>query len=112
MTSRAEIAPEDESPCTTCGACCAYSSEWPRFTTESDAALERIPAHLVADNQAGMRCEGDRCAALAGRIGVATSCTIYADRPDVCRACMPGDDACQMAREKYGLPIIAGALVF
>jgi|GEM_PF-3617121 len=23
--------------CQTCGACCSYSSEWPRFTMESDA---------------------------------------------------------------------------
>ena len=41
-----------------------------------------------------MRCDGDRCSALSGRIGVATSCTIYAVRPEVCRTCMPGDAEC------------------
>jgi hypothetical protein len=43
---------------------------------------------------------------LAGEVGVATSCTVYADRPDVCRECQPGDDACAMARRRYGLPPI------
>jgi Fe-S-cluster containining protein len=89
------------SPCTTCGACCAYSAEWPRFTCEEEDAIARLPESLVT--LSGMRCEGDRCAALSGIVGVATLCTVYADRPDVCRACEPGDDACQMARERYGL---------
>jgi uncharacterized protein len=50
-----------------------------------------------------MRCIGDRCAALTGRIGVSTSCGIYALRPDVCRACDPGDDACLTARRHFQL---------
>jgi uncharacterized protein len=65
--------------CQSCGACCAYSANWPR-------------------------CDGDRCAALAGKIGVATSCTIYDVRPEVCRSCMPGDAECDMARKRHGLP--------
>lgn len=103
----ADIGSGDASPCTVCGACCSYSSDWPRFTTESDAALDRIPLALVDDSLSGMRCDEARCSALVGRVGVQTSCAIYADRPDVCRACLPGDDACQMAREKFGLPLIA-----
>jgi len=93
-----------EGPCQSCGACCAYSSNWPRFTTEEDAALDLIPPSLVNERGAGMRCDGDRCSALSGRIGVATSCTIYAIRPEVCRTCMPGDAECGMARRKWGLP--------
>ena len=95
-----------ENPCVSCGACCAYSENWPRFSTEDDAALELIPAALVNTRQSGMRCEGDRCAALSGKVGVATSCTIYAVRPDVCRTCMPGDVECTMARKKFGLPAL------
>ncbi len=53
------------SPCTTCGACCSYSAEWPRFSTEDDEALARIPEALVAENLSGMRCDGERCMALA-----------------------------------------------
>ena len=68
---------------------------------------DRIPAALVNDRLSGMRCEGDRCAALHGRIGVTTTCTIYAIRPEVCRTCMPGDPECAMARKKYGLAPIS-----
>ena len=91
--------------CQNCGACCAYSSDWPRFSLESEAALARLPEALVAADLSGMRCEGDRCSALLGKIGSATACSVYADRPDVCRACMPGDDECLMARTRHGLPV-------
>jgi len=96
----------ETSPCLACGACCAYSANWPRFSTEDDAALDLIPAEFVNESASGMRCEGNRCAALKGRIGEATACTIYAVRPDVCRTCMPGDVECTMARKKYGLPVL------
>lgn len=89
--------------CRSCGACCAYSREWPRFTLEDDADLARIPAAFVDDGLARMRCHGDRCAALAGEIGVSTACTVYDVRPQVCRACLPGDDACRLARARFGL---------
>lgn len=89
--------------CQACGACCAYSAEWPRFSLEDDAALARIPPGFVDDANARMRCEGDRCAALTGEVGVATACAVYPVRPDVCRACLPGDAACLMARRRFGL---------
>jgi Fe-S-cluster containining protein len=93
-----------DNPCQTCGACCAYSRNWPRFTIEDDAALDLIPAELVNERLSGMRCDGERCCALAGKIGEATSCGIYAVRPEVCRICMPGDPECTLARRKFGLP--------
>ena len=96
-----------ENPCVSCGACCTYSETWPRFSTEDDATLNLIPSALVNARGAGMRCEGDRCAALSGKVGVATSCTIYAVRPEVCRTCMPGDAECAMARRKFGLAVLA-----
>jgi Fe-S-cluster containining protein len=92
-----------EEVCQACGACCAYSAEWPRFSLETDAALAAIPHAYVDDARGRMRCVGDRCAALEGRIGVATACAVYAVRPDVCRACLPGDDACRIARRRVGL---------
>jgi len=95
----------DPTLCRSCGACCAYSREWPRFSTESDAALARIPPALVDDGNNRMRCHGDRCAALVGTVGQATSCAIYDLRPDVCRACEPGGEACRMARQKFGLAV-------
>jgi uncharacterized protein len=92
-----------ENFCQSCGACCSYSANWPRFTVEDDAALDLIPAHLVNDRLSGMRCEGDRCCALAGKIGETTSCGIYAVRPEVCRTCEPGDAECTMARRRFGM---------
>jgi len=93
----------DGAICQSCGACCDYSRAWPRFTLEDDAAIDRIPPALVAADGSGMRCEGERCAALAGSVGTAVTCTIYAVRPIVCRDCLPGDDACTMARAARGL---------
>ncbi|MSP47894.1 MAG: YkgJ family cysteine cluster protein [Alphaproteobacteria bacterium] len=99
-------APPDEVTrydCQSCGACCSYSRDWPRLTLEDDAAIARISAEFRDDDSGRMRCEGDRCAALVGTVGVSTSCAIYAVRPEVCRACLPGDDACRIARERFGL---------
>lgn len=50
-----------------------------------------------------MRCEGHRCAALVGEVGIATACAVYEVRPEVCRACLPGDDECRTARSRFGL---------
>ncbi len=95
-----------DSPCQACGACCSYSSNWPRFTIEDDAALDLIPEKFVNDRLSGMRCDGDRCSALSGKVGVATACGIYALRPEVCRTCMPGDAECDMARRRHGLVVL------
>jgi len=89
--------------CQECGACCSYSAEWPRFSLESDADLARIPGEFVDDALGRMKCVGARCSALVGHVGVATSCSVYEVRPEVCRVCEPGDDACRMARTRFNL---------
>jgi uncharacterized protein len=100
----------DSALCQACGACCGHSRDWPRFTLEDDAAIDRIPSALIDESQARMRCEGDRCAALIGEIGTATACIIYAVRPLVCRDCVPGDDACSIARAARGMaPVVSSA---
>jgi len=90
--------------CRSCGACCSFSRDWPRFTTEDECDLERIPRAFADHHLGRMQCDGDRCAALVGEVGNATSCAIYDVRPEVCRACEPGDDACRMARDRFALP--------
>ncbi len=90
--------------CRICGACCSFSAEWPRFSLETDADLAQIPRAYVDDKHGRMRCNGNRCAALTGEVGVATACAIYRVRPEVCKACVPGDDACRMARRRFHLP--------
>ena len=94
---------EAERLCQSCGACCSYSQNWPRFSIEDDDALALIPEKFVNARQSGMRCDGDRCSALMGDVGVTTSCAIYAARPEVCRICLPGDVECNMARRRHGL---------
>lgn len=89
--------------CRTCGACCAYSAEWPRFSLEDEDALARIPsAHADHDN-GRMLCAGNRCTALKGTVGISATCVIYDARPIVCRDCLPGDEACLIARKHYEL---------
>jgi len=100
--------PQDETAdandmCRSCGACCSYSADWPRFSLESEADLARIPPEFIDEGQGRMRCTGARCAALLGTVARSTACAIYAVRPDVCRACVPGDGACQEARRHFGL---------
>lgn len=111
MSGCGDVLEQPGSLCQSCGACCAYSADWPRFWTETDEEIARIPAGLVAEDGAAMACDGDRCRALRGEIGIATHCAIYDRRPEVCRACEPGDDACRMAREHYGLAIVEPAAI-
>ena len=92
--------------CQGCGACCSTCATWPIFTTESDDEIDLIPAALVSESGRGMRCVGERCAALVGEVGAFTACSIYGLRPDVCRTCQPGDEACAIARRRFGLPAI------
>jgi uncharacterized protein len=92
--------------CQSCGACCAYDPEWPRFSLESDAEIAAVPEELVRADGGGMRCVETRCAALNGTIGEHATCSIYERRPIVCRDCMPGDEACTMARQRYGFDAI------
>jgi uncharacterized protein len=105
MTEDAPTAPIAAYDCQACGACCDYSPLWPRFSLESEEEIGRIPAEYIARDEGGMRCTGNRCVALDGVIKGRVACTIYDVRPHVCRACMPGDDACLMARERHGLPV-------
>jgi Fe-S-cluster containining protein len=89
--------------CQACGACCSFSADWPRFSTESETALDLLPSRFVAEDERGMRCNGSRCSALSGRVGFETSCLVYEIRPEVCRECVPGDAACLMARDAFGM---------
>lgn len=111
--------------CTRCGACCAaFRVDFHRAELEGGgdclAGSRGVPAGLALPLTASlMRMRGTdaappRCVALAGEIGVAVRCTIYADRPSPCRDFAPyaalgiGEDACDRARARHGLPPLAG----
>jgi Fe-S-cluster containining protein len=108
-----------EDPCTRCGACCAafrvdfHHSEL--STAAAGGVPGGVPAALTVPLTASLvRMRGTdeappRCIALAGEIGSAVRCTIYAGRPSPCRDFAPyaplgiGDDACARARARHGL---------
>lgn len=95
-----------EDACQSCGACCAYSYDWPEFTDESDRHLSRIPIELCNCDTGRMKCVGDRCCALQGEVGKSVSCSIYKNRPNVCRQFKPGTAGCEMVRRSFGLPAL------
>ncbi|GAB1594978.1 YkgJ family cysteine cluster protein [Lysobacter claricitrinus] len=109
-------------PCLSCGACCAQfrvAFHW----SETDAApggltpaalTEAVDPHRVA--MRGTYGGGSiRCGALRGVVGVATSCTIYAQRPSPCRELQASWEhgvaiaQCDRARAAHGLPPLTPA---
>lgn len=96
--------------CRTCGACCRG------FTVDVDASDE-VPEHLTKqDSLFGwvMRERNGQCIALKGKVGVGCECSIYEDRPQVCRDCFQGCSVCNLARGLQGLPPLeseAGAVL-
>ena len=107
-----------DNPCSQCGACCAafrvdfHHSE--RAQSETDES--GVPPHLcVPVTPTLWRMRGtdelpQRCAALSGEIGVNVQCSIYPRRPSPCHEFAPyaalgwGEEACDRARRKHGLP--------
>lgn len=100
-----ETSPPDIFDCQSCGACCAYQADWPRFSLESDEQLAKIPEKFVAADQSGMRFDNGRCSALTGDLGKHVGCGVYDVRPQVCRDCMPGDPECHIARKALGFAV-------
>jgi hypothetical protein len=75
-------------PCLTCGACCAHF----RIMLHRDEVepLGHVPGALVNPVGEAFCMKGTdifppRCIALEGEVGQAVRCSIYADRPQVCR---------------------------
>lgn len=105
--------PDDvEFDCQRCGACCCAGldvllMEGEVDTFERDPRLRplmrehpRIAAFPLYFLQ---RDAADRCVAFAGSQD-ACRCTIYAQRPMLCRELEAGSDGCREARRKLGLP--------
>ena len=89
--------------CRLCGACCSFSKWWPSLKGTAAADLERIPEAFIAPDGTRMRCEGDRCSALTGMVGVRVACAVYETRPNACRVFKAGGPACRMVREEFGI---------
>lgn len=101
------------STCTTCGACCAsFRVDFSVFETQAEGGA--VPDGLAVEVTASTcRMRGTdhsppRCAALSGTLGVKIGCGIYEWRPSPCREFEEGSDACERARQRHGLPPLAG----
>lgn len=101
------IVSESTSPCLSCGACCAHfrvSFYW------AEAEQNRLPVELIEPVNPWLAClrgtwsNAPRCAALQGTIGRAVQCAVYEARPSTCRDVQPGDEHCNKARRRHGLP--------
>jgi len=103
------------SPCCQCGACCAtFRITLPRIELASRGG--RVPDHLTQPYTATTACLREdpetpgRCIALEGTLGISVNCSIYPNRPAACEEFAPlatineGDDACDEARRRHGLP--------
>jgi Fe-S-cluster containining protein len=103
--------------CLDCGACCNYFKVY--FPKEESSALGgQVPADFVEKydkksiNMIGRQKfrGGISCKALEGEIGKQVSCSIYENRPSVCRAfevISPvgvQNTRCKKARVYFGLP--------
>jgi uncharacterized protein len=98
--------------CLSCGACCtAFRVSF--YWGETDAhPLGTVPIDLTSKiNDKYVCMKGTekspmRCVALYGEIGQQAGCTIYEQRSSTCREFAEGSEACNRARQKYGLPHI------
>lgn len=76
----------------------------------SEAEVRGIPPSMTRQVNAfrvcmdGTQGAGPRCVALAGTVGESVCCTIYEQRPGACRNVLPGDEKCERARARHGLP--------
>jgi Fe-S-cluster containining protein len=108
-----------DSACLSCGACCAaFRVDFHRADLATEGTLG-VPVELtVALTATLLRLRGTdaappRCVALEGEVGHAVRCSIYQQRPGPCRDFAPyaplgsGDDACDRARRRHGLPPLA-----
>ncbi|WP_431222303.1 YkgJ family cysteine cluster protein [Serratia sp. L9] len=106
---------EIQNPCTSCGACCGYfrvSFYW----AEAEDGGGNVPVSITEPLTPFLRCMqgtnsgSPHCLALQGEIGQAVSCSIYHNRPSPCREFEQSgengqrNEACDRARERYGLP--------
>lgn len=69
---------------------------------------EGIPEDLIDFANRRMQSYGNRCAALEGEIGCRVECSVYENRPLVCREFQAGSEDCKMVRRLFRLdPVVA-----
>ena len=96
-----------DSPCTSCGACCAsfrVSFYWAEAAEHglSEDLYEALTPTLAC--MKGTHHKTPRCVALSGAVGQRVTCLAYTQRPSPCREVQVGDAQCRKARAQHGLP--------
>ncbi|EXI64080.1 MAG: Flagellin N-methylase [Candidatus Accumulibacter adjunctus] len=100
----------DAFDCRRCGACCAsyrvsfYWAEAEVLALPDELVEQLTPWHACL---AGTQSARPRCRALHGEIGDRVCCTVYPQRPSPCHEVQAGDERCQRARWRHGLPPLA-----
>lgn len=95
--------------CVPCGACCVYGLVIPINRRDPEPLRRYIEVTLdeapeVVVERAFERDERDgRCVNMAGDVGVEIGCTVYPDRPQICRDFDAGSDRCLGYRRMYGI---------
>jgi Fe-S-cluster containining protein len=109
----------EEYDCQSCGACCVqhgpHDGNAYVYLDREEARRMRSLALPVVEHALGLCCLGavshegaggkPACVAFAGQMGEACGCSIYEDRPSVCREFEAGGPLCREAREQAGLPV-------
>ena len=105
-----------EYDCVTCGACC-YNPDDNREIGYIDY-IEIEPTDRIMKNRDLVRrlvvldddliphmklSHHQRCVALTGRLGVKVGCSIYHDRPSICRRFTAGSKKCKELRRERGV---------
>ncbi len=98
--------------CTSCGTCCFSRTE--DYLRVAGVDYERLGNDAVRlthflGNKSYMRLEDGHCAALVLDVTAATFlCSVYENRPDVCRWLERGSGQCRAdLHEKAGRPLLA-----
>ena len=105
--------------CQLCGACCVQQglfdgTSYVYLDRQEAKRLRRMGLTVVqgalGDSYLGCRSHagaGGRpaCVALEGKVGLRCGCSIYSERPSVCREFEVGEALCRAARERAGLPL-------
>jgi Fe-S-cluster containining protein len=98
-----------DNPCLSCGACCMsfrvsfYWSEALELALP-EALTEQVAPHLAC--MAGTNSTQPYCVALGRGEAGPMACGVYAQRPSPCREVQIGDDKCNRARSRCGMPPI------
>lgn len=105
-------------PCLACGACCAFfrvSFHWTETNKESFGVPLRLTSQISTYVNAmnGTNQPKPMCVSLRGKVGQATSCSIYENRPGACRDFKASfEDGtvnvdCEHARQSKGLRVLS-----